>query len=88
MNQFLKDRYIDFSITEVVQTGDGYGFEIQLHYKDGSTVRLSGPSCSSSGEAEKSRKEHEKSLRNHSYIIDPDLRVSEFFEAGRNPQNI
>lgn len=81
MNQFLKDRYIDFGITEVVQTGDGYGFEIQLHYKDGSTVRLSGPSCSSAGEAEKSRKEHEKSLRNHSYIIDPDLRVSEFFEA-------
>lgn len=81
MNQFLKDRYINFSITEVVQTGDGYGFEIQLHYKDGSTVRLSEPSCSSAGEAEKSRKEHEKSLRNHSYIIDPDLRVSEFFEV-------
>lgn len=39
MNQFLNDRYIDFSITEVVQTGDGYGFEIQLHYKVGSTVR-------------------------------------------------
>ena len=64
MNQFLKDRYTDFSITEVVQTGDGYGFEIQLHYKDGSTVWLSGPSCSSAGEAEKSRKEHEKNLRN------------------------
>lgn len=81
MNQFLKDRYIDFSITEVVQTEDWYGFDIQLHYMDGSTARLSGPSCSSAEEADKSRKEHEKSLRNHSYIINPDLRVSEFFEA-------
>ncbi|WP_195984370.1 hypothetical protein [Clostridium sp. D33t1_170424_F3] len=84
MNQFLKDRYIDFNITEVVQTGDRYGFEIQLHYKDESTVRFSGPFCDSAVEAEHSQKDHEKSLKNHSYIIDPDLRVSEFFEAWLN----
>ena len=81
MNQFLKDRYIDFNITEAAQTGNRYGFEIQLIYKDGRIVQLPGPSCSSAEEAKQSRKEHEKSLRNHSYVINPNLRVKEFFDA-------
>lgn len=81
MKQFLKDRYIDFDITKVSQTGDMYCFEIQLLYRDGQTIRFSGPSCSSEVEAEQLRKEHVKRLKNHSYILDPDFRVGEFFEA-------
>lgn len=81
MEQFLKDRYINFDITEVTQIGDTFCFEIQLLYRNGQKVRFSGPSCSSAAEAEQSRKGHEKRLKNHSYIINFDLRVSEFFEA-------
>lgn len=81
MEKLLQDRYCNFAVTEIVQKGEAYSYEIHLICKDGDRVQFSGPSCKSVEEAERFRKNHIKALENRSYIIDPDMRVKEFFEA-------
>lgn len=81
MKKLLRDRYCGFTVTEIVRKGEVYGFEIQLICKDGGKIQFSSPPCKSVEEAEYSRENHIKTFANHSYIIDSDMRVKEFFEA-------
>ena len=81
MKKLLRDRYCDFTVTEIVRKGELYGFKIQLICKDGEKIQFSGPPCKSVEEAEHSRESQIKMLTSHSYIIDSDMRVIEFFEA-------
>lgn len=81
MKKLLRDRYCDFTVTEIVRKGELYGFKIQLICKDGDKLQFSSPPCKSVEKAKYSRENHIKILANHSYIIDPDMRVKEFFEA-------
>lgn len=81
MKKFLRDRYCDFTVTEIVQKGEIYGFEIQLICKNGDKLQFSSPPCKSVEEAELFQESHIKTLANHSYIIDSDMKVREFFEA-------
>lgn len=81
MKKMLRDRYCNFAVTEIVQKGKAYSYEIHLICKDGDRVQFSGPPCKSVGEAERFRENHIEALENHSYIIDSDMRVKEFFEA-------
>ena len=81
MKKLLRDRYCNFAVTEIVQKGEAYSYEIQLICKDGDRIQFSGPTCKSVEEAESFRKNHIETLENHSCIIDSNMRVKEFFEA-------
>lgn len=81
MKKLLRDRYCNFAVTEIVQKGEAYSYEIHLICKDGDRIQFSGPPCKSVEEAERFLKNHIETLENHSCIIDSDMRVKEFFEA-------
>lgn len=81
MKKLLQDRYCNFAVTEIVQKGEAYSYEIHLICKDGGRAQFSSPPCKSVEEAERFRENHIEALENRSYIIDPDMRVKEFFEA-------